>query len=84
MGHFELLFVTIGLLIFWAILDNFYPYFMGKIVNWILKMLKNMKTIGNISMTIYMFKSFFLKKWNHILFYLLATVRILILVIYLV
>ena len=42
-----------------------------------------MKSVGNISMKIYMFK---LKKenWNHILFYLLPTVRTLILVIYLV
>ena len=61
MRHFKLLFVTIGLLIFWVILDIFYIFFMGKIVNWILKMLKNMKTIGNISMTIDMFKSFFFK-----------------------
>ena len=30
MGHFELLFVTIGFLIFWAILDIFYPFFYGK------------------------------------------------------
>ena len=33
MRHFEFLFVIIILLIFWAILDNFYPSFMGKIVN---------------------------------------------------
>ena len=61
MRHFELLFVTIGLLIFWAILYNFYSSFMVKILNWILKMLKNIKNVGNISMTIYMFKSFFFK-----------------------
>ena len=59
MRHFELLFVW--LMILWVILDVFYPFFMGKILNLILKMLKNMKTIGNISMTIYMFKFFFLK-----------------------
>ena len=40
-----------------------------------------MKIVGNISMTIYMFKIFFKK---NILFYLLGTVRKLILVIYLV
>jgi len=33
MGHSQLLFVLLGLLIFLAILDMFYPSFMGKIVN---------------------------------------------------
>ena len=33
MGHFELLFVTIRLLILLTILDMFYPFLMRKIVN---------------------------------------------------
>ena len=43
-----------------------------------------MKTVGNISMTIYIFKLFFYKNWNRILFYLLGIVRKFIMVIYLV
>ena len=39
-GHFELLFLFLGLFIFLAISDIFYPSFMGKIVNLILKNVK--------------------------------------------
>ncbi|WZZ87951.1 hypothetical protein YC2023_116530 [Brassica napus] len=53
-GHFEFLFVTIRLLIFLAILDMFLPFFNGKNSKLNFKNVKkNMKTVGNISMIIY-------------------------------
>ena len=49
----------IGFFIHLVILNKIYPFIMEKIVNLVLKIGKNMKTIGNISITIYMFKFYF-------------------------